>query len=344
MSIWLVYLGFVFLEPYLDRAAWPVWGIAILSIAVFLPLYFGSFQRAARQPKQALAMMVAMAALGFALVRFNIGAATYVIFSSAAAGFVFRRRRNAALYVIGIALALTSVMFLVRQPFEYWMLFQPAIVLMVGLVNIVAAEERRRNLVLRRAQEEVEEMAKLAERERIARDLHDVLGHTLSVIALKSELAAKLADIDPGRAFREIREVERVSREALTEVRSAVEGYRGRGLRGELQSAAQALRAAGVSLDTDVPPVTLPAKQETVLALAVREAITNIVRHAAASTCRISLREEAGAFVLSIKDDGIGGIPREGHGLSGMRERVAALGGTVAVDGAHGLSLTVTVP
>jgi two-component system sensor histidine kinase DesK len=197
---------------------------------------------------------------------------------------------------------------------------------------------------VRRAEEEVEEMAKLAERERIARDLHDVLGHTLSVIALKAELAAKLSAIDPERAAQEIRDVERVSRTALADVRAAVEGYRGRGLRGELKSAADMLGAAGVALAADVEPLTLPAKHETVLALAVREAVTNVVRHARATACRISVRRHGGRIVLRVEDNGIGGMPREGNGLVGMRERVAAIGGTLTLEGAGGVHLTVTVP
>ncbi len=115
-------------------------------------------------------------------------------------------------------------------------------------------------------------------------------------------------------------------------MRAAVEGYRSHGLRGELQSAARALTAAGVALDADVAAVTLPPKQETVLALAVREAITNVVRHAGATTCRISLQPHSGGIVLRIEDDGVGGVPSEGHGLSGMRERIASIGGTLAVD------------
>jgi two-component system sensor histidine kinase DesK len=224
------------------------------------------------------------------------------------------------------------------------MMFQPVIVLVVGLGNVITSEERRRHAFVRRAEEEVEEMAKLAERERIARDLHDVLGHTLSVIALKAELAAKLSAIDPGRAAQEIRDVERVSRTALSEVRAAVEGYRGHGLRGELKSAADVLGAAGVTLAVDVEPVALPAKHETVLALAVREAVTNVVRHARATACRISVTRHSGRVVLRVEDDGIGGVPREGNGLTGMRERVAAIGGTLTLEGAGGVHLTVTVP
>jgi two-component system sensor histidine kinase DesK len=306
---------------------------AAATVAAFVPLYFGAFSYAGRDPSRAIAYMAGAALLGLVIVPLNVGGSTYVIFSSAVAGFVFERRRDTILYVSGASIVLFVVMWLTRQPFQYWMYFQPVLVLMVGIGNIVAAEDRRRTEKLRRANENVEEMAKLAERERIARDLHDVLGHTLSVIALKSELASKLSTIDFARAIEEIRDVERVSREALSEVRAAVEGYRGQGLRGELRSAAQTLGAAGVRLDTDVAPVPLPARQETVLALAVREAITNVVRHANATMCRISLTQDGSQVVLRIEDDGVGGVPREGNGLTGMRERVAAIGGTLNVDG-----------
>jgi two-component system sensor histidine kinase DesK len=343
-AIWLAYVGFIFMEPYTSRAPVWEWVFAAATIAAFVPLYFAAFAAAGRDARRAIIFMVGAAVLGLAIVPINVGGGTYVIFSAAAAGFVFERRRDTVMYVLGAAALLLGVMVLTRSDFAAWMLFQPGLVVMVGLGNIVAAEDRRRNEQLRRAHEHVEEMAKLAERERIARDLHDVLGHTLSVIALKSELASKLADIDTARAIGEIRDVERVSRQALSEVRAAVEGYRARGLRGELRSAAQTLGAAGVRLDTDVAPVALPAKQETVLALAVREAITNVVRHANATMCRISLAQDGGRIVLRIEDDGVGGVPREGNGLTGMRERVTAIGGTLQVAaGRHGVLLTVTV-
>jgi two-component system sensor histidine kinase DesK len=342
-SFWLIYLAFVFVEPWMSRAPLRSWLLSVLMIAMFLPLYLAVFSPR-RGPRHARIMMVAMALLGYAFVPLNVGGSTFVIFSAAVAGSVLGRPRHAIAYVLAAALVLLAVTFLSREPFEYWMAFQPAIVVVVGLGNVVAAEERRRHLFVRRAQEEVEEMAKLAERERIARDLHDVLGHTLSVIALKSELAAKLSTIDPARAVQEIRDVERVSRTALSDVRAAVEGYRGHGLRGELTSAADTLGVAGVTLATDVEPVALPPKHETVLALAVREAVTNIVRHAHATACRISVKAYDGRVVLRVEDNGVGGVPREGNGLVGMRERVAAIGGTLTLEGGSGLHLTVTVP
>jgi two-component system sensor histidine kinase DesK len=191
---------------------------------------------------------------------------------------------------------------------------------------------------------EVERLAKIAERERIARDLHDLLGHTLSLMVLKSEVASKFADIDPVRAASEIRDVERISRDALAQVRAAVRGYRSIGIDAELEHARQALRAAGISLQCASSPVSLPASQEGVLVLALREAVTNIVRHSSARSCHIQLSGEEGAVELHVSDDGKGSDASEGFGLSGMRERVEAMGGTLERDGSHGMRLLIRLP
>jgi two-component system sensor histidine kinase DesK len=187
-------------------------------------------------------------------------------------------------------------------------------------------------------------MAKIAERERIARDLHDVLGHTLSVIILKSELASKLAETDAARAVQEIRDVERISRDALAQVRSTVRGYQGRSLRAEAAQATAALEAAGVEVQCDVLETEIPASHEGVLALVLREAVTNVIRHAKARTCRLSLRRISGICTLEIVDDGCGRPSPEGAGLSGMRHRVEALGGVLERDLSRGTRLVITLP
>jgi two-component system sensor histidine kinase DesK len=205
---------------------------------------------------------------------------------------------------------------------------------------------RRKDQALIRAHEEAERLAAVAERERIARDLHDLLGHTLSVIVLKSELAAKLADRDPARAAAEIREVEQISRQALAEVRRAVHGYRGERLETELASGRRALEAAGVSLVTEghIDPSALGADEERALALALREAFTNVVRHARATTCRVDLGRDAGRVRLTVSDNGIGGASPEGAGLAGMRSRLAAVGGGLRRGAGPGMCLVLEVP
>jgi two-component system sensor histidine kinase DesK len=215
---------------------------------------------------------------------------------------------------------------------------------LIGSVNIHFAQRHRDTKKLLMAQEEVEHLAKIAERERIARDLHDVLGHTLSVIILKSELAAKLAEKDPVRAAQEIRDVERISRDALGQVRSTVRGYHSQGLLAEVEQAQSALKAAGVQAQCDFESPQLPPAQEGVLALALREAVTNVIRHAKATSCSVTLHQENGNCFLQIKDDGCGTSATEGIGLSGMRQRVESLGGKLQREISSGTCLTITLP
>lgn len=164
------------------------------------------------------------------------------------------------------------------------------------------------------------------------------------MIVLKSELASKIADRDLARALSEIRDVERISRNALTEVRQAVSGYRGERLQDELANGRESLEAAGVAVVTAIDPVGLGGEAERTLAFVVREAITNVIRHARARRCEIRLSRNGHGLVLAIEDDGVGGAAADGAGLSGMRSRVAALGGIIERDGRAGTRLTITLP
>jgi two-component system sensor histidine kinase DesK len=214
----------------------------------------------------------------------------------------------------------------------------------VGCANLIAAQRMRANKRLDLAHEQIAHLAKLAERERIARDLHDVLGHTLSVVVLKSELAGKVLERDPERARAEIGEVEQIARKALGEVREAIRGYRTQGLAAEIIRAQKTLDAAGVKLELETQPPQLAAAEETVLSLIVREAVTNIVRHAQASRCRLEFGANGGATALVVEDDGRGGIRQEGNGLRGMRERVESIGGQLRIDSAQGTRLVIEIP
>jgi two-component system sensor histidine kinase DesK len=202
-------------------------------------------------------------------------------------------------------------------------------VLVIGAAGIIDGERERMQARLRRADEEIERLATIAERERIARDLHDLLGHTLSVVVLKSELAGRLVRSDPDRAEQEVREVEHTARTALAEVRSAVAGYRAKGLGVELVNARRALSAAGVDLQATIDLPVLPAEHEAALALALREAVTNVVRHADAHHTTIHADATRDEVTLEVCDDGRGTSGPDGSGLAGMRERITALGGHV---------------
>jgi two-component system sensor histidine kinase DesK len=199
---------------------------------------------------------------------------------------------------------------------------------------------------LRRSHEEIMRLATLAERERIGRDLHDLLGHTLSVVALKSELARKLIDRDLDAARAEISEVERVARDALSQVRNAVSGIRSTALSAELLAATALLEAQGVKVKCETENVKLPHDRETALALSLREATTNIRRHSGASGVTIRVRKDPTEVVVEVADNGRGGRIVPGNGLNGMRERLGSVGGSLSLasnqDG--GTLLRATVP
>ena len=205
------------------------------------------------------------------------------------------------------------------------------------------------NMELRAARAELAQRAVAEERERFSRDLHDLLGHSLSVIALKAELADRTLPDHPERAEREVREIQSVAREALAEVRQTVSGYRLPTLEGELAGARMALEAAGIEADLASERIALPPEAEAVLAWTVREGTTNVIRHSNARHASIRILPGLVAASAEVVDDGRGangGPPDGGHGLAGLRERAERLGGEVdaGTGAAGGFRLRVSVP
>jgi two-component system, NarL family, sensor histidine kinase DesK len=336
---WLIYLGIFFSKPLLQGASAGEWIATAAATAVFLVLYFRGYWCG---NAGLIACAAGIALLGALFATTNYGANVFFVYAAAFLGHLFPVRRAVVALAILVAVV-AALSWTLGLPSWFWL---PAGIfsVIIGGINIHFREVSRANAKLRMAQEEVERLAKTAERERIARDLHDLLGHTLSLITLKSELAGKLIAQDPDRAGREIREVERISREALREVRTAVAGYRSAGVAAELERARLALESADVKLEYFAAPLELQPAQETVLALALREAVTNVIRHAGARTCRISLEQSAEEVRLEIRDDGRGGSAPEGIGLASMRERVEALDGRLERCAGTGTSLLITLP
>jgi len=203
--------------------------------------------------------------------------------------------------------------------------FTPLAIPVAWVVTCAVLEVVRGNQALAEARAEVAQLAAENERIRIARDLHDLLGHSLTTITVKAGLARRLGTADPARAVEQITEVEELCRQALAEVRAAVSGYRDVTLAGELARGRELLRAAGVAADLPTAAdIVDPAYQE-LLGWAVREGLTNVVRHSRAGTCAVRLSQSG----VEITDDGVGAAAPAGNGLSGLRERVAAAGGSI---------------
>ncbi|GGJ91108.1 histidine kinase [Pilimelia anulata] len=208
------------------------------------------------------------------------------------------------------------------------------------------AQEHRGRLA--EARDELATLAVQQERARIAADLHDILGHSLTVVTVKAELARRLLDVDPERARAELADLERLSRDALADVRATARGIRGASLPGEIAAAGVALAAADIEADLPTATDEVPSARREVLARVIREAVTNVVRHSGARHCTVRLRPDG----VEVVDDGAGPPPgadplAAGDGLAGLRQRVEAAGGVLTIgdraDGAPGFQLTVTL-
>lgn len=335
-SIWLLWIPvYTFLG---SASAWDK-ALSVAAVIVLAPVSWWGYTLRGRQ---VLWVVGIFTVLGLLYAPFNEGSMTLFVFAACFIGEA--GEPPVAFRYLGGLLALIGLEAWVVHLSPYFWGFTIPICAIMGAGLIHYAQRRRLARQLRKSQEEAEHLAKIAERERIARDLHDLLGHTLSVIVLKSELAARLTETDAARAAAEIRDVERISRDALAQVRDAVRGYRSAGFDSELQQALGTLQTAGIQAETAIERPSLPAAQEGVVALALREAVTNVVRHSHAKTCRVSLRQNGSYCELEVADDGRGGPLCEGSGLSGMRERVELLGGALERDGSHGTVLRVRVP
>ncbi len=283
--------------------------------------------------------------LGYLLAPFNLSALGFLIFAFFVTAFTVSLRHARYIIFTSIGLYAVETMLITHnnwQALAY--VLTPSILLAISA--LYTAYTGQQQMALRRSNDEIMRLATLAERERIGRDLHDLLGHTLSVIALKSELARKLIDRDLDTARQEIGEVERVARDALSQVRNAISGIRSTALPAEIVAATVLLEAQGLKVKCETENVKLPHDRETALALSLREAATNIRRHASARGVTIRVRKEPAAVVVEVADDGRGGRIVPGNGLNGMRERLDTVGGTLTLERneSGGTLLRATVP
>ena len=301
----------------------------IISVPFFLYLHLCTYFYGGPHTKR-LRYIAGVFALGYALAPFNPAGLGYLIFGFFSLSFTVPTRIAWKLISASLALLVGQLALLGHDSTTLLSVGIPGALLgMSAMYTAYTAEQQRH---LRRSNVEIMRLATLAERERIGRDLHDLLGHTLSVVALKSELARKLIDRDLDAARNEIGEVERVARDALSQVRNAVSGIRSTALAAELSAATALLEAQGVKVKCETELVKLPHDRETALALSLREAATNIRRHSGASGVTIRVKQDSAAVIVEVADDGRGGRIVPGNGLNGMRERLGSVGGTLLLE------------
>jgi len=337
----LLYLGNLLWAPVFDPdAGWADWALVAVVVVAFVPMYVLAWHRPSLVRWRCTVPAVVLGALA---TPFNTGAAVLFVYAAAFAG-ISETRRLAMRWFVGLSalICVFSVVSVVEMPYRVWALLPSLIFLwLIGILQVESAEREHEAGELRIRNARIEHLATFAERERIARDLHDLLGHTLTAIIVRAQLIAA----DPARVQEEAGEIERTARAALSEVRDAVTGWRSASLESELDAARNALTSLGIEVVVrHDPDLAIVGSTEHELALALREAVTNIARHANAATCHIGVEARDGELRLVIADDGVGGDAPEGNGLTGMRERIAALGGLVRRTGSAGTTVTIAVP
>lgn len=343
--LYLGFLLFLFVGPLFNPDAGAIdWIIATVTAIVSAAIYLVALQQRRLRMHAAVALLV----VGVASTWLGTAAMGVVPIYSAAlvAGFVTRRALVWRLGIITVLTLAAMVLSPIPPPFVF-LAFGPALPLiwLIGFSVEADVGLSRETTSLRAENARVRYLATVTERERIARDLHDLAGQSLTAIALRSQLVQRIAETDPARAIEEAAAIEATARETLASVRETVAGWQQVVLTDELDKATTALKAAGVQpiiegeWQRDLAPSV-----ETVLALALREAVTNVVRHADARSCRIRLSGGDEEVALLVSDDGNGARNPEGSGLRGMRERVMAAGGRLEFVTEGGTSLLVTIP
>jgi two-component system sensor histidine kinase DesK len=320
-------------------------GLVVFSVLYLSVVYLAFARCTVAPPRTHLIMLWSLAAITLALAIGYahqpdggvLGLSIYV----AVAGAATYRLPWGGAWVLGVLAATVAIGRAYDVPahdvgsFAFNAVMASALVLVViSMISLIRE--------LRVTRQALADAAVERERLRFARDLHDLLGHTLSVIVVKAEVARRLADRDPVAAAQAAAEIETIGRQALAEVREAVAGYRVRSFAAELASSAEALADAGIVTNSRISG-DLPSAVDEAFAWVVREASTNIIRHSRASTCTVTVTHGS-SWRLEVSDDGVGGPAGvSGHGLGGLRERLAAIGGTLTTVAHPGFTVIAVV-
>ncbi|GIH02080.1 two-component sensor histidine kinase [Rhizocola hellebori] len=338
--------GMLFAAPWLSpligtfaaiqRGQVPQPWLAALGLVAFIALYLyvvvKAFGRRAADPT-AMDQAVLFLTTGLAvalMLRYSTSPGWWglTLYLTAAGAALYRPPK--AFYWIGGVIALQVAIGVMNQHTPQDIAETAFSTLLGGAVVLLMRQMVQLIRVLRDTRDELARTAVERERLRFARDLHDLLGHSLSLIVVKAAVARRMAATDPQRAAQEATEIEQIGRTALTEVRQVVTGYRTLTFGDEVRKAEASLKDAGIDTVVRVTDRELPSNLDDVFGWVVREAVTNVIRHSGASSCVIALSGTK-EWVLEIRDDGKGGPPSTGNGLRGLTERMAEVGGTLSV-------------
>lgn len=293
-----------------------------LALVAFIGCYYWIYRS---PPSRMLWPILLMAFIASAITPLNYGSISMFAYVSFFIGFAYNFRQ----FLAGVA-ALLCVLVLLDHLFvkgaPYFLLYGSALVIAIGVFGVLDRTRRASLLKEQRSAEEIKQLATIVERERIARDLHDIMGHSLSGIVLKADLADKLLQQQQYQAAsQQLQELAFIARESLSQVRQTVSGYKHKGLLGEVQALSGKLREAGFGVDVQGEIPTLSAREETAVVLILTELVTNVLKHSNGDEVRIRFSDNEQGYQLMVSDNGKVAELHQGHGLTGIQERLAAL-------------------
>ena len=339
--IYLVNLSFYIVPLFFGQYSLLTVVVLLAALIPFIAAYFWAYQSPVHQIWQPIAVMLVIASVATPWHPGTIALFGYIGFFI---GFAYRP------LIIALSLAAIVCWLAILQ---WWNDFTGPYFLMYGSVLTIGVTffgllERNRQLNQRQkeqSQAEIKQLAQMVERERIARDLHDIMGHSLSSIILKADLAAMLLKSEqPEQAALHLKELSQIARDSLSQVRQTVSGYKHKGLLAEVSALAQRLREHGfaVSLEGDVPQ--LAAREESAIILVLTELVTNILRHSKGNSCQIKFSEDADGFQMQVSDNGNVSQFGFGNGLTGIQERLSALQAKLDYQLDQGCQLSIWLP
>lgn len=341
------YLTLIFISFYFIRWFWPMppheWVINIASLLLFFPLYFLGF----KGPRYAVICGILLVVMGIMVLPYNYGACCFTIYGCNYFSHTLNVR-NVFISVISAVTLTCGAMFYFDVPLIPNIFIVTLLPISMAGYAIFDRQNYRQQLREAKNLDEVQRLAQIAERERIGQDLHDLLGHTLTVIHLKAQLAGQLLQKNSHEQAREeIASIQQVAEQSLKEVRQAVTGYKSHNLAEEIQAQSSFLQSMGVQFTHELPQTIIAPIIEGHLIMIVREALTNVLRHSKAKSCSVHLNALDQHLILQIEDDGQGFDPNtthDGNGLNGIQERCEQLGGSVTISSPPGFKLTISIP
>ncbi|KUM52042.1 sensor histidine kinase [Rheinheimera sp. EpRS3] len=340
---WVYLINLIFYVMPLFIVHFALWQYLSMAAALvlFLVCYFWAYRSRRSEMHWPIAGIVLVATL---ITPVNPGSVSMFAYAGFFIGFAYALPR----YLLLMALLIALLVLLELTLTIHWNLFLimgAPIVLAVSLLGRAEQAKLRHRMAEQQSEDEIKQLATMVERERIARDLHDILGHTLSSVILKADLATKLLVHQQTEAAQhQLSELSQIARDALSQVRQSVSGYKHQGLTAEIAKLLSRLREAGFKAELKGEVPTLDNRRETAVILALTELVTNVMRHSKGDSCQLSFTCKNNILSVCLTDNGSSIVVKEGNGITGLRERLAAIGGSLTTQQTDGFSAAIQLP